>query len=295
MNPRIQFRTYLPSLFRAGEVNGVSFLTRFLNAFELLFEGVEAEIEGDRDPGTGSLTGGGIPDLFDVASTPPKQFANRQLGNLNNPDPDFDFLNYLASWLGLSMRANRVQEVGEPDAAYFARRAALNRQFFDASISVYSQRGTLSAIDTMLRTWLGDELQTSVAPAPVIPIVTELRPPHTDVDTVFQLGTAFPQPGATLGFDTVLGDGPPYVFVVDLLVVSNEVALRSPSGLDTFERAARFLLDSEKPAHTCYQLRVRAHTMQLAAAGEPSINHEPAAQVGVTTLLWSEPWVFNSD
>ena len=288
MNPRIQFRNYLPALYRAAEVNGVSFFSQFLNAFELLFEGMEAEIEGDPDPSTGMLTGG-IPDVFSVAATPPAQFANRPAATADNPDPDFDFLTYLASWLGLSLRTDPVQKKGETDAAYFARRSALNREFFNTAITFYPQRGTLAALSAMLQAWLQDEL---LPVTPPLPIVTDLRPSNTDVNTVFQLGV---QPGATLGFDTVLGEGPAYLFVVDLVLDPSETALRNPVNLDIVQKAARVLLDAEKPAHTDYQLRVRAQSMQLAAPGEVSINGGPAAQLGVTTLLWECPWVFDSD
>src|SRR5437899_2626932 len=42
----IQFRDYLPEVFRADEVEGVSFLSKFLQSFEALFEELEAAIEG---------------------------------------------------------------------------------------------------------------------------------------------------------------------------------------------------------------------------------------------------------
>src|SRR5262245_53023741 len=45
----VRFRDYLPSVFRADEVDGVSFLSKFLQAFEALFEELEAAIEGTPD------------------------------------------------------------------------------------------------------------------------------------------------------------------------------------------------------------------------------------------------------
>lgn len=292
MNRPIQFRNYLPAIFRADEINNVNFLSRFLHAFELLFEGIEAEIEGSRDPNTGDITGGGVPDLFDVDSTPPAQFTYRAQPNSDNPDPDFDFLSYLASWIALPLRNDPVQNATESDAAYFARRILLNRNFFRTSIAYYPERGTLTAMDAMLRVWLSGELLVT---APPIPILSDLKPPHTDVDAVFQLGTTPPEPGATLGFDTVLGEGAPYAFVADLVLNPLEPALRNPASLDIIHRAARFLLDAEKPAHTYYQLRLRSNTMQLPEPGKITIGEQPGAQIGVTTLLWDEPWVFNSN
>ncbi len=178
---------------------------------------------------------------------------------------------------------------GETDAAYYARRTALNRNFFSVAMSTYPRRGTFSAIHAMLRAWLAGELLSSTPP---LPIMTEQRSPHTDVHTVFQLGT---KPGAILGFDTVVGEGAPYFFFVDLLLDPAQLPLRQPESIDTVQRAARVLLDSEKPAHTHYQLCVRANTMQLGAPGEVTINGQPAAQLSATTLVWDKPWIYNSD
>ena len=125
---------------------------------------------------------------------------------------------------------------------------------------------------------------------PPLLILTDLTRAFNDVDAVFQLGQT-----ATLGVDTALGEGPPSFFVADLVTDPTVPALRTPAGLDLFQRAARALLDGEKPAHTCYQLSIRAHTMQLAEPGQTAIDGRPGAQIGETTLLWDEPWVYDSD
>jgi hypothetical protein len=268
----IQFRDYLPKVFRIDEVDGVSFLSSFLKAFEAQFEELEAEIEGTPD-----RTSGGIPDLFDLDTTPPPQFKHR-------PQPDFDYLNYLASWIALPLRTDLIRRQGETDADYEARIIQFNRQFFKTAIALHSQRSTLPGIEMMLRAWLQGELQEDRL------ILTDLTRSHTDVDAVFQLGET-----ATLGVDTVLGEGPPFFFIADLIANPTVPELRNPVGLDVFQRAARFLLDAEKPAYTYYQLRIRTHTMQLPEPGQITIDGRPGAQVGETTLLWEEPWVFDSD
>jgi hypothetical protein len=329
----IQFRDYLPEVFQADDVGG-SFLSRFLQAFEALFEKLEAAIEGtpggilpltvvqdgsgtsiivapfNSGPvgfpigtpvtvsnkacrttllqaiparGTGltqievqdalfasvgdvlNVHPGGIPDLFNPDTTPPPQFTP-------HPQQDFDYLNYLASWIALPLRPDKPLD--------------FNRAFFKTAIALYPQRGTLPGLDGLLRAWLkGDLLETQV-------MLTDLTPAYTDVDTVFQLGMT-----ATLGVDTVLGQGPPFFFLVDLVTDPKVRALRNPIGLDVLQREARLLLDNEKPAHTYYQLRVRAQTMQLAPAGRAPEEGFPLpyAQIGVTTLLSEAPRVFNSD
>ena len=272
----IRFRDYLPEVFRADEVNSVSFLSRFLQAFETLFEELEGEIEGTPDH-----TSGGIPDLFDLDATPPPQFTPHR------SQPDFDYLNYVASWIALPLRAEKPVD--------------FQRAFLHAAIPLYPQRSTLVGMEKLLRAWLkGDLLETGPTDPPLL-IVTDLTRTYNDVDTVFQLApeeTSGSVPGelyAQLGVNTVLGEGPPFFFIVDLITDPALRELRHPAGLGVFQRAARLLLDAEKPAYTYYQLRVRAHTMQLAPPLGEEVEGEIYAQVSETTLLWDEPWVFDSE
>jgi hypothetical protein len=214
---------------------------------------------------------GGIPDLFDPDTTPPPQFMPT-----SSPEREAAFLAYLAGWIALPLRPDKPP--------------AFNRALFDAARALYPQRGTLLGIDGLLRAWLrGDLLQTSPPEAPLL-ILTDLTPAYNDLDAVFSLGET-----ATLGVDTVLGVGAPFFFVADVTTDPTVLALRGTEGLEVFQRAARALLDGEKPAYTYYQLRVRSHAMQLAADGETTIDGNVAARVGETTLLWDRPWVFDSE
>jgi len=52
-----QFIDSLPAIFRQDEVDGVNFLTQFLQGFEHLFDTVQQEIDA-------------VPDLFAIAVTP---------------------------------------------------------------------------------------------------------------------------------------------------------------------------------------------------------------------------------
>jgi hypothetical protein len=282
----IRFRDYLPVVFRTDEVNGVSFLSRFLQPFETLFEELEAAIEGT--PGGDA---GGIPDLFHPETTPPPQFLYRS-------QPDFEYLSYLAGWLVLPLRTNLVKRDGETEAEYATRRTEWNRQFFQAAIALHPKRSTLPGMEALLREWLkGDLLELD----PPLLILTDLTSTTNDVDTVFQLApenVANEQLGeiyAQLGLSTVLGEGPPFFFIADLIVDPAQTELHQPAGLDAVQQAARALLDAEKPAHTYYQLRLWAQTMQLAPenAGDQQPG-EVYAQVGWTTMLWDAPWVFDS-
>lgn len=257
----LQFREYLPAVFRSDEVNGVSFLSRFLQSFEILFEELEGAVEGTPD-----LSSGGIPDLFSPDTTPPPEFAHR-------PQPDLDYLNYLAGWLALPLRMEKP--------------IAFNRAFFKLAIPLYGQRGTRAAMEGLLRGWLkGDLLEVT----PPLSLLTDLTRNHTDINAIFQLGVS-----AQVGVNTVLGEGAPFYFAVDLVTDPAVSALHNPDGLAALQQAARSLLDSEKPAYTYYQLRVRAQTMQLAPAPGAEVQGEVYAQTGETTLLWDLPWIFDSD
>jgi phage tail-like protein len=254
----LAFIDYLPEVFRPADQNG-HFLTLFLKAFESEFEKLQQEIEGKPDH-----SAGGIPDLFDPKSTPPADFANREGAGA----ADFAFLAYLASWVALPLRPDKL--------------SSWNRVFFAAAIGLAFKRGTVPGLDGLLRAWLkGDVVDR--------PMVSDFAPATNGAGTGFQLGVR-----ATLGIDTVLGAGPPSLFIADLIVDWSVPATLTPSGLDLLQRTARLLLDAEKPAHTSYRLTVSGPPMQLAAPGQTDIDGTPAARIGVTTLLWQEPWVFFS-
>ncbi|HEX6673742.1 MAG TPA: hypothetical protein VF486_01770 [Actinomycetes bacterium] len=278
--PRVRFGDYLPEVFRtgggarAGQAAGgaADFLDRFLAAFEILFEELQREVEGLPD-GTG-----GLPDLVDPDLTPPAQFPHRQ-------GDAFDFLRYLAGWVGLVLRPEKPVD--------------WNRRYFRRALGLSDRRGTLGGLDALLRVWLdGDLLETE----PPLLLLTDLTRTRNDVDAVFQLDPAEPP---VLGVDTVLGEGPPFFFVVDLPADPTVRELRNPIGLDVLQRATRTLLDAEKPASSYYQLRVRATTMQLKPA-DPA--EERAGEIYAqledltgdppllgTALLWEEPAVFDGD
>lgn len=276
-DPRIQFRDYLPEVFRGGDAKGANFLAVFLRAFEAQFEDLQARIEGKPIQQNPEVLAGGIPDLFDPQKSPPPEFEL-------NPDAQFDFLRYLASWIALPLRVSLIRKDGEGDADYVTRRLDFNRKFFAQAIPLQQQRSTREGIEAMLRAWLAGEIAEQAL------VVTDLTRPHTDTDAVFQLGES-----ASIGVNAVLGEGPPYFFLVDIVIDPGRPELRHPYGIDVLQRSVQFLLDAEKPAHTGYQLRLRAPSMQLAEEGHQTIDGLPAAQLGVTSLLAGEPWTFNSE
>jgi phage tail-like protein len=277
---RVRFRDHLPEVFSTGGAaqaaagdpgdEGALFLDRFLAPFEELFEELQREIAGP--PGQP----GGLPNLFDPDLTPPTDLPHRS-------GDTFDYLSYLAGWIGLALRPERTVD--------------WNRRYFRRAVELAPLRGTLAGLDALLRAWLADDLLAGDPPPLAL---TDLTRAHNQVDSVFQLDEA-----AVLGVQTVLGEGPPFFFVVDLVADPTVRELRNPIGLDVLQRATRSLLAAEKPACSYYQLRLRAHTMQLGPAdpaderpGEVYAQLEDLASgppVLGTTLLWDQPLVFDSD
>ena len=258
----IRFRDFLPEAFRTEEATGTGFLGTFLTAFETLFEELQGEIEGTPD-----RTSGGIPDLFDPTVIPPPQY-----GHL--PEDPFAYLEYLAGWVGIPLRPEKPLD--------------WNREFFAAAVQLVRERSTLPGLERLLRAWLKGDLAVSDPPAAII---TDLTRTQTDTDAVFQLAPALDADAksgelyAQVGLTTSLGEGAPFFFIADLIVDPEVRDFRTPAGIDTFQRAARYLLDLEKPAYTCYELRVRGHAVQLAEEGKTDVDGRPAAQLGETMLL----------
>ena len=218
-----------------------------------------------------TVRAGGLPDLFHFLTTPPPQLRH-------SPASEFAHLAALAAWLDLPLRPERP--------------ADWNRRWFGEAVRLHPRRATLPGLEVLLKTWLADELlavdrQTDGPPL----ILTDLTRRSNEIAAAFQLSAT-----ATLGVDTVLGQGPPHLFIVDLPTAPEVAALRHPDGLEVLQRAARALLDREKPAWTVYELRIRAAGMELAPDGEVPAGgfDHPYAQIGRTTLLWDRLWVVES-
>ena len=233
----------------------------------------DADVVAALVPGDALLVhAGGLPDLFHFLTTPPPQLRH-------SPATAFAHLAALAAWLDLPLRPEKPVD--------------WNRRWFDHAVRLHPRRATLPGLDAMLRVWLADDLlavdrQTGGPPL----ILTDLTRRSNEVPAAFQLGVT-----ATLGVDTVLGEGPPHHFIVDLPTAPAVAALRHPDGLEGLQRSARALLDREKPAWTVYELRIRATGMELAPGGEvPAAGFDhPYARIGRTTLLWDRPWLFESN
>jgi len=253
---------YLPPVYREEPESG-EFLSRFLGLFESFFSEIEAKIAN-------------LSALFDPLAAPR------------------EFFPWLAGWLALPLRQELVRRKDESDADYETRKALLNLEFFKTAVQLYPQRGTLPAIDAMLRAWLRGELLENDPP---LLHLTDMQPLHSDAASFFQLAPEDDEDRvagetyARVGVATFLGAGPPFFFIADLTLDQKIRELHHPAGIEIFERAARQLLDGEKPAHTFYQLRLSAEALSMRLAPENYADWRPGeiyAQIGETTLLWDE-------
>jgi hypothetical protein len=163
-----------------------------------------------------------------------------------------DFLRWLAGWLALDLRPDRGER--------------WNRELVERAGPIWPRRGTRAGIEAFLNGYLrGDAAATVFDPAQPL-----------------QIGLV-----STVGVDTVVGGGLPHFFWVDLFTNVREARLYSVEGLVDLIQAAQHAVESEKPAHTYYDLVVHAHTMQIGTDPHAEIG----ARVGDTTILWDDPLV----
>ncbi|HEX2094583.1 MAG TPA: phage tail protein [Longimicrobiaceae bacterium] len=214
---------HLPAVFREG---GDPFLGRFLLAFEHLLTGV-----GDpAEPGLDELIDR-VPDYLDPERTPT------------------GFLDWLAGWVGLTLRGDLDVDAAVEDTDDAARkRRSLARSLVASAVPLYRLRGTRRGVEDLLRLFSGG-----------------LSPSITERTTSFQIGVS-----STIGADAQLGGGAPHVFHALL-----RLPRPNPEVRRRFEALARAVLDLEKPAHTRYHLDVLTPAMQIGVY----------SQIGVDTLL----------
>jgi hypothetical protein len=159
-------------------------------------------------------------------------------------------LAWLAGTIGLALRPTRGER--------------WNRELLRRTGPIWPWRGTRAGLEGFLAAYLLGEAEVRVVD-------------HPDP---MQLGLV-----STLGEDSYLCGAPPSLFWVELATAERESRLHHPLGLGELVQAAHQALDRERPAHTRYELRVQAHTMQLGVDAE----REVGARVGDTTLLWDQP------
>ncbi|NEO31314.1 MAG: hypothetical protein F6K36_12950 [Symploca sp. SIO3C6] len=204
---------YLPDLFSQQQ-----FLGRILLAFEQVLTGIEG---ADSEPKTGlEQKIAQIYQLFDPSEI--DQFFD--LNNKQQQEQLKDFLEWLASWVALSLRADWTRE---------------QQQAFLANIVyLYRFRGTKNNLMELLQIYTGKEFE---------PEIIELE------DTPFQIGV-----NSTLGDNTQIGGSHPYLFKVKVKLPKPDREL-----LKRQAEIVLSLVNLQKPAHTDYDLTVLYETIQI--------------------------------
>jgi phage tail-like protein len=213
---------YLPAIFSDSP-----FLGRFLLAFEQVLTGLEGSEE---KPQKG---------LEEIIATIAKLFSplettiiiadiaklfDPQGEAVNSTEMEKQFLQWLAGWTALSLRADWTP--------------AQQRQFLANIVPLYRFRGTKDNLVQLLKIYAGESSE---------PRITEPK------DTPFQIGVH-----STIGEDTQIGGAIPHYFQVEIKLPSPDFEL-----LKRQEEIVSALVDLQKPAHTYYDLTILYETIQI--------------------------------
>jgi phage tail-like protein len=219
---------YLPAVLQENaDTQGVTFLGRFLLAFEQILSG----LGNPKQPGLEEIIGGIVgPDGKEMKLASLARYfdpgvrSGEPLLEEQHRTPQC-FLPWLASWVALSLREDWSEEE--------------RRRFISRVVPAYQQRGTTSGLTEVLLAYSGITERNSI----------EIR----EFNQPFQLSVT-----ATVGVDTVVGSGPPHYFWVKIILpgVGNLNRTRR-------EQIVRAIIDQEKPAHTYYDLDIDYPTMQV--------------------------------
>jgi phage tail-like protein len=241
---------YLPAILQEhADAQGVTFLGRFLLAFEQILSG----LGNPEQPGLEEIIGGIVrPDGQTQLASLARYFdpgvrLNAAGGETLLREPHRtpkDFLPWLASWVALSLRADWSEEE--------------RRRFISRAVPVYQQRGTTTGLTEVLLAYSGITERDSI----------EIR----EFNQPFQLNVT-----ATVGVDTMVGSGPPHFFWVKIIL-----PWVGDQNSDRREQIVRAIIDQEKPAHTYYKLDIAPdRTMQVGVLEN--------CRVGISTLLGEPP------
>ncbi|MDJ0594334.1 MAG: phage tail protein [Pleurocapsa sp. MO_226.B13] len=204
---------YLPEIYSEQQ-----FLGRFLLAFEQILTGLEG---AESEPKTGLEEE--ISQIYQLFSpTEIDKFFDSN--NAQQQEILNDFLQWLASWVALSLRADWTQE---------------QQQAFLANIvSLYRFRGTKKNLVELLQIYTGKEFEPRI-----------IEPE----DTPFQIGV-----NSTIGVNTQIEGSPPYSFKVEVtLPIPDRELLQRQADI------ILALVDLQKPAHTNYDLTIFYETIQI--------------------------------
>jgi phage tail-like protein len=149
-----------------------------------------------------------------------------------------EFLEWLAGWVALTLREEWDEEE--------------KRRILSEIVASYRRRGTRQGLSQVLSAYSGLPPETITISEP---------------QEALQVGVT-----STVGESTMIGVGAPYYFVVQVMVRAADLA-----EVTRRKETVSAIIDTEKPAHTYYDLRLASPTIQVGV--------RERATVGVNTLL----------
>lgn len=213
MNPEpSEYLRHLPQVLQAPSPRtGRSFLGEFLKIFEALLSG-----RSDAATGSGRIVSlqervERFAEYLDPSLVPLNAAGGATLSS--------DFLNYLASWVALTLDQNWDM--------------TRKRTWLSQIVPLYKRRGTLVGIQTYLSMFVGNQ-------------VTVDEPP----------GGFVVAQSSTVGEDTFIAGGPAYYFRVRIAYAFGSAPFDF-NVWNNLWTGARAIVDLEKPAHTYYTLDAR--------------------------------------
>jgi len=255
-----RYLNYLPAIFRARADGAPDVLGPFLRAFEEVLTGTGQADDAGKFGLAEIISGIAI----DRSGASPLSGLHRYVepghrSNATDRAPS-EFLDWLAGWVALSLRADLDDDT--------------QREFIARAASLYRARGTPNGL------------------ADVLGIYTQLGVTIDEGATGFRIRDQ--NKTAILGTDTVLGGFVPHYFEVtlrrsnipnqyagDLAKTSlpgEQGAPSLPEELARYRTIATEIIEAEKPAHCYYRLNIISVSFQIGVT----------SRVGIDTLLASK-------
>ncbi|NEP06968.1 MAG: hypothetical protein F6K18_25620 [Okeania sp. SIO2C2] len=225
---------YLPEIYQSDP-----FIGQFLLPFEeIIFGSLEAPIAD-------------IHTYFDSQQTPP------------------DFLPWLSSWVGLSLRA----DLDIPK----------QREFIANTVERYRYRGTKANLQALLELFLDKEYKVTITDTSNAEFQIGDSQLLNQVDNPEEL-----PPRSLLGRGTYLGGGIPHFFIVRITPAKGLTQEQLNRQIDI----AIAIIEQEKPAHTNYRLEI-IYSMQIGTY-DPNSRKGTGSQIGIDTVFGNIPENYNN-
>jgi phage tail-like protein len=225
------YLNYLPAIFRSPAVEGQpSLLGQFLRGFEELLSG----IGNPDDPGLAEKINGIAADATGGSRLAGlSRYVEPGPGRKDTERTPKEFLDWLAGWVALSLRADLSEDT--------------QREFIAKAVSLYRLRGTPKGLAEVLRVYT--QLGVSITEAGV-----ELR--------IRDEGKT-----AILNVDTVLNGFAPHYFEVTLKGRSS-----LPEDRSRYLTIAKAIIEAEKPAHCFYKLTLISVALQIGITSHVGVD-----------------------